>query len=508
MTRQEAGDFRTSRPYRIMCVTPPGIDEVELRCEYPQYTGWNQLRETTVPVLGSESALPLLTTFELSATSNKQLQSVRLVTDAFELTGDHETSRLTPREGYDLPFIEPGPLLSEDGYSIRARFHLTADNTSQSETGRTTIPSNADALPIASNTAIRFFLHDIDGVLSTTPDVLKLRGIPDEPPVIISALSGVGNAVTRLARIPMTGTITDDYGIATAGFEFRIDDETNWRPRPFRRSPAAGLTGFQLRRSEREPFEVFDLQPLDLTEGQAITLTVAATDQNDLTGPGQSRSEPIMLRVVTNEELLSLLYTREINLRRRFEEVIDQLEQTEDDLRFHQAFAARLDSGDSAQIKPDDAISVNTCATRSSNSLRRQQNELISIVSGFDEIIQQLVNNAIPPQQLADNMRSQILVPLQRSASESIPRADRAVSAFRVATLQQQPSEELVVAAADEISAMVRELRQILESVRDMAEFHEALRDLKSILEEQERLLDETRQMQKRNLIDKLKILE
>jgi hypothetical protein len=501
-----AGDFRTTVPYRIACVTPPGIDSMTLKCRYPEYTGWNQLRETDVPVLGSEVALPLFTEFELQATSNKSLQSARVVTDWFELTGDLDSARLIPREGFPGKLSHVGPLLEDDGRTIRATFHvlLPSDNAAAVSEGDRPKPAG---LPIASNTAVRFFLHDTDNVLSTTPEVLRIRGVGDQPPTIVTKLTGIGNAVTRRARIPVAGTIRDEYGLASAGFEFLVDDETHWRPRPFRGQPVVGTTEFRLHRSPDEPFEVFDLQPLDLSEGQSMTLTVTAADRNDLTGPGVSRGEPIMLRVVSNEELLSLLYTREINLRRRFEGVIEQLEQTRDDLLFHREFAARLDSGDPAIIRVDDAIAVNTCATRSSNNLRRQQNELLSIVEGFEEIVQQLINNAIPPQQLADNMRAQILTPLQNAAANSIPTADRAVSAFRAATMQRQPSEELVTIAADRLSGVIRELKQILESVRDMAEFHEALRDLKSILEEQERLLDETRQMQKRNLIDKLKLL-
>jgi len=503
-----AGDYRTVIPYQIRCVDPPGIDSITLRCRYPEYTGWNELREPTVPVLGSEATLPLFTEFELIAVCNKALQSGRIVTEAFEITGDQELSRLTSRTDGANGLVYSEPLLQEDGRTIRIQLRLLADQTDEASDASQLEGQSADFLPVASNTALRFFLHDADGVLSTTPEVLRLRGTADQPPVITSSLQGVGNAVTRLARIPVTGTVRDDYGIAGARFEFRVDDESNWRPRPFRRQPTAGVTEFELSRSEQEPFEVFDLQPLDLTEGQSLILTVAASDQNNITGPGASRSDPIPLRIVSNEELLSLLYTREINLRRRFEDVIQQLQQTHDDLVFHREIAARLDTGDENVIRDDDSVAVNTCATRTSNNLRRQQNELLAIVSGFDEIIQQLINNAVPPQQLAENMRKEILQPLQRAANTAIPKADRAVSLFRVATRRQQESEPLLVAATEEFETLLRDLRRILESVRDMAEFHEALRDLKSILEEQERLLDETRQMQKRNLIDKLKLLE
>ena len=71
-----AGDYRTRVPYRIEVVNPPGIDSVQLLCTYPEYTGWNQLRERTLTITGSEVQLPIGTSFELVATSSKPLQAV------------------------------------------------------------------------------------------------------------------------------------------------------------------------------------------------------------------------------------------------------------------------------------------------------------------------------------------------------------------------------------------------------------------------------------------------
>ncbi len=53
-----AGDYRTRVPYRIDLVNPPGIDSVQLFCTYPEYTGWNQLREREVDGHGQRSSAP------------------------------------------------------------------------------------------------------------------------------------------------------------------------------------------------------------------------------------------------------------------------------------------------------------------------------------------------------------------------------------------------------------------------------------------------------------------
>ena len=502
-----AGDYRTRVPYRIDIVNPPGIDSVQLLCTYPEYTGWNQLRERALTITGSEVLLPIGTSFELVATSSKSLQAVRIVSDQFEFSGDRDSSRLLLRDEQTSANSDSGPLLSGDGRTITARMLIVppvATTTAADPAEETQVAVGNSFLQIPSSANLRFFLHDDDDVMSASPETLRVQGIPDTPPIVVAQMNGVGNAVTRLARIPVAGRIRDDYGLRSAGFEFLVDDESTWRPRPFRQVPATNATDFDLQRSDDEPFEIFDLQPLELSEGQTLTLSVVASDDNRIPAPAVTRSEPLLFRIVSNEEVLSLLYTREISLRNRFEEVIAQLEEVRDDLQFHSDVARRVDAAGASAILEDRA-SLNTSATRSGNNLRRQTNELNSIVEGFEEIVQQLENNAIPPQQQAEDMRAMIVRPLQNASGEMMAAADRAVSAFRVAAMDSQPTETLVNRSSEKVSDAIVSLKLILENVRDMAEFHELLKEGKAIEDKLEELMQNMKDLQKRELLEKLK---
>lgn len=505
-----AGDYRTRVPYRVDVVNPPGIDSVQLRCTYPEYTGWNQLRERTLTITGSEVQLPIGTSFELVAMSSKPLQAVRILSDQFELSGDRDSSRLMLRDEQSPVNSGSGPLLSGDGLTITARMMIvlpamtTTDGDAAEPPVTSTAATDNSILQFPSSANLRFFLHDDDDVMSASPETLRVQGIPDAPPIVVAQMKGVGNAVTRLARIPVAGRIRDDYGLRSAGFEFLVDDESTWRPRPFRQVPAANATDFDLGRSEDEPFEIFDLQPLELSEGQTLALAVVASDDNRMPTPAVTRSEPLLFRIVSNEELLSLLYTREIALRNRFEEVVAQLAEVRNDLQFHSDVARRVDAAGTS-AGPEDRASLNTSATRSGNNLRRQTNELNSIVEGFEEIVQQLENNAIPPQQQAEDMRALIVRPLQNVSGEMMPTADRALSAFRVAAMESQPTESLVNRSAEKVSDVIMSLERILENVRDMAEFHELLREGKAIEDKLEELMQNMKDLQKRELLEKLK---
>lgn len=514
-----AGDFRSRTPYRVDVVNPPGLDRIQLKCRYPDYTGWNQQRETALTITGSEVQLPVGTGFELAALSAKPLQAARIVSDQFELSGDRSHSRLTLRDGRSVE-SNGVPLISPDGLLLTGQFRIDpapdtagpapeteARNTAAQETasGKQT-SGNGDpasrALPIVASTSLRFFLHDEDDVMSVSPETLRVQGIPDKPPVVVAQMTGIDTAVTRLAGIPVAARIRDDYGVQSAEFSFLVDDETNWRPRPFRNPPPEGTTDFSLLRNPEEPFEIFSLQPLELSEGQTLTLSVVATDGNPAPGPGTTRSEPMRFRIVSIEELLSLLYAREIALRSRFEEVIAQLEEISSDLQIHEQVADRIQEGNSTTA--EDRASLNTCATRSGNNWRRQTNELSAIVEGFEEIVRQLVNNAVPPQQLAENMRTSIVDPLKSITTDSMSQVDSALGAFRVAAQDGRAAGPMVRDCRAGVTEVISALKQILENVRDMAEFHEALRDLKAILDEQQKNLERTRKLQKNQLLEDL----
>lgn len=507
-----AGDYRTRIPWRVDVVDTPGLDTIELNCEYPEYTGWNQQRERSLKVTGSEIPLPVGTRFELKANSAKPLQAARIVTEQFEVSGDRESSKVILRDGRTIESAGQ-PLVSKDGTGVIASLELfgvpkpgsesAKDGQKPADQSSATVEYWKDGrLRIPSNTSLRFFLHDEDNVMSVSPETLRVQGVEDAAPVVVVQLTGIGNSVTRRARIPIAGKVRDDYGLQSAGFEFLVDDETSWRPRPFRSTPAPSATEFDLARSAEEPFEYFELQPLELSEGQSLTLSVVATDGNPSPGPGQTRSTPFPFQIVSDEELLSVLYTREIGLRTRFEEVIAQLEEIQKDLQFHQTVATRVD-GAGAGAKDEDRISLMTCATRSGNNLRRQTNELTSIVEGFEEIKRQLVNNAIPLHN-AETMQAGIIDPLKRVSGEMMGQADRAIGAFRVAAMEKQASQSLVSQSSAQVSEVILALKTILESVRDMAEFHEALRDLKQLSDEQRKIFEETKKLQKNQLFQDL----
>ena len=178
---------------------------------------------------------------------------------------------------------------------------------------------------------MQFELFDADGIQSMEPIRLTVHGIVDLPPTVETRLRGIGRSITRLAGIPVEGTITDDYGVASARFGYRIDDLPDYEPVALSASPS-GQKDFTVGGRAEPAVERFLIRPLELSLGQKLVLTLFATDADDVTGPHESHGEVYSFTVVSSEELLAQLYDKEMNLRQRFEQIVTEVRETREDV--------------------------------------------------------------------------------------------------------------------------------------------------------------------------------
>ena len=134
------GDFVNREPYRVQIVEPPQLDEIDLACFYPAYTGMkapdstpdNPIRDV-VPVRGTQVELPNETDFLLRATANKPIVRVRLQ------FGDHEL------------------VFARRGDEVRADY-IERDEEGQQEVGVSSVPrdrTTIDALFYFHSTVIQ-----------------------------------------------------------------------------------------------------------------------------------------------------------------------------------------------------------------------------------------------------------------------------------------------------------------------------------------------------------------
>ncbi len=525
----QGGDFINRRPYHVTSVAAPRIDQVVLKCDYPDYTGLDTLDENGTPVRevrrvqGTQISLPMETDFQLVATANKPLVSVRVQTERFELNLSQNQASVTflspdgePQRSFPLP-REPFIATSDDApsqQSFQLPFLLTASSTALESESSPTFP-----LPIAADSTLRIYLEDQDEIISIEPARLILNGIADQPPTVETELRGIGTAITRKATIPIAGSISDDYGVTKARFHFRVDNDEKWRNRPLRNSPEGEPKRFQLARNKAQQFEQFEVLPLDLSIGQKLALTVHAEDGDNLNGPNASRGERYVFKIVSNEELLTLLYGRELNLRRRFEQIISEVQDTRKDLTLHRSRAEDADQLRESRPEPEkdseQDSQLNTIDTAVSLSVGRALHRILKnhteanvIEESFGEILEELVNNGVHTRQMVVRIDNLIVKPLGNINRTDFPRVDESISLCKLAIEKNQNPIPKIDASLDAIAIMLVHMKSVLAEMRDLVKFHEALKDLKLIIDAQQTLSEETKKERKKNLLNRLRILD
>ncbi|MCA9073783.1 MAG: hypothetical protein KDA93_02030 [Planctomycetaceae bacterium] len=513
------GDFTNRLPYRVDVVDPPRIDAIALDCDYPAYTGMNAFADQQVPVQGTQVSLPIGTRFVMHAEANKPLLGVRVRSPLFDLsfakgsdsdadsTSDQRSAiedRLVIKSTetdevmtYSLSSEEVQHLISEDGLSFELPL-VVSPNAAEQLAGWDS--TDAFALPVPPDIPLQFELHDADDIRSEEPVRLTINGIADLPPVIETRLKGIGRSITRLARIPVEGTIADDYGVSTSQFGFRVDEAEQYEFAELSEAPS-GEKSFPLGGSDPEATEPFNVRPLELSLGQKLTLSVFATDADDVTGPHESHGEVYTFRVVSNEELLAILYDKELNLRLRFEQIISEVTEARDDLSAHREISREVErlraieqpTAEQREQLTQSNTSLAVCADRRLQSLRKNQTESQAIEESFRDIRAEMVNNRVDTSTALERIDDGILTPLHQINEIDYPEADQNIALFRLAHEQGQSSSREIQSAIDSLNTMLNRMEGILIEMRRRETYNEIVKLYQSLLEKEQELHNRTK---------------
>jgi hypothetical protein len=530
------GDFSNRRPLRIEVVEAPQIERLSLEARYPDYTGLNRVSESgiaerqSLPVLGSQIAVPAGTDFLLAATTNKRLRSVHIQTEGFEIAFDQGTTRgtLTPAPAAGetprtIEFVIAEPPLRADGRAWRVPFVLSVAPGPErvSAAGQVYVPLRLDPDPV-----LRISLHDEDDIVSGEPARLTVNSIGDLPPQVETRLKGIGNSITRQATIPVVGEardpqdaskvygVTDDYGIAEARFEYKLEaakaeaKEAGYQAAPF----VHAVEG----RRQFPVDEKFKVLPLDLVIGQRITLKVVAVDGDNLTGPHVASGTPYNFQVVSDDELLALVAVKELNIRRRFEQILEEVRNTRKDLLLHRT---RLEEVKALRAEPVSAereaavreqlnavdFAAAASVDRAIEGIRKNANETQSIEVEFGDIRDELENNAVPDVKvLLDRIDLGIIKPLHSINVLDYNSVDESLVLLRKVLEEKADPFARFDESVEQINLTIAHLEAVLSQMLKLETVNEALQMLRDIIKAQEDLQEKTRQERKKKLIEGL----
>ena len=338
-------------------------------------------------------------------------------------------------------------------------------------------------------------LNDTDGVSNDTPYRLLIDVVPDELPEVLLRPSGIGSAITPNARVPMEGTIEDDHGVADAWFELkRTDAELHKRPlRPARTRPAV-LEGPAV-------FDLADTDPLsgeplvELEVGEKIQLSAAARDAYNLKpGLRESRSAPVVLEVVTPSDLRAILEKRELNLRQRFEAIVERTEATRDLLDKIGLPADGASRGPAEQRELD-----NLRLDGVGRNATQMAYETQGMADGFDDIVAELKNNRVDTRELLQRLSEGIVQPLREVADTLLPRLEASVERCSKAE-NEADLQRLLTTAKKDGDAAVEAMRAVLDRMLELESYNELVELLRTLIDDQKQLNEQTEAERKARL--------
>ena len=511
-------------------------------------------RELQELVRGTSVSLPMETQLVMHATANKPLLGLRIETDQFFLTvrADETDAKgevikpgsaklsLISQDGLpyvELPFAKGFAqkvlLAGSDKLHLPLALNANADQLlspplsapilsgglagamSSASWARATAnwaSESLAAVPLSANTLLRVYLEDTDGIVSLDPSRLTINGIADQPPEIEAKYRGIGEFITAKASIPVTGEIRDDYGVSAARFEYRVATAEGqfltgpgWQVREFE-NPPGGMESTFTFQTEDQPAIRFDVSkvlinddtgPRPLRIGDVLPLSIYAEDGDDINGPHGTRGQPkpeYVFRVVSQEELLTILYQKELGLLARFEQVIDEVGGTDAnkpatgvlaELQTAAGLANEIasDSAADSESVREKRLELTSIATRSLQKISKDASDTRSIQQDFEEILEELGNNGIANPKMVQSLRELIIEPLDRISERRFPAVDQALLKFKDIQQEQADSRTAIADSISETQVLLRDLRAVLKEMRELASYQELVGNLQQMIE-------------------------
>lgn len=371
--------------------------------------------------------------------------------------------------------------------------------------------------------------------------------VEDAQPEVEAKLLGIGTAVTPKAVLPIIGKARDDHGL-----------DRVWATVVLNENPPLEIDVPVDADGKLEPR--IDLLSLSETRGLKVAtdstlgLALSATDRFDLGGLKHTGSgQPFQLAVVTEDKLLVLLDRQELELRQRLELIISELSQLRDVLRelarpastsssvsanatqtahhvpsssierraLHSGFASfrsEMAQPPAAADGPAEAEPNNPVAdpeqARRMELLRAQQSvlqadksqqELIGVATRVEEIRLQLINNRIDSIDRQARLHDRVYLPLQAMLANEMESFRNRLGQLQTAAMSPAGGTTQAIAAAEDNDRVLQALDAIVANMLDLESFNEIIDLVRGILDDEERLLDETQKKQKQDILDLLK---
>lgn len=262
-----------SDPFKIQPVARPAVADAQCTQIYPAYTHHANQR--------------------------------RLPGDLSLLAGSRLVLRVTSSKPLKANASQGGAWNHVHLAGVEKDFPLIVDPTNPAKATTADVNQKPGLPPPAGTTGLSIHLLDTDGIENKEPAVYRVDLLPDNPPTIrISSNNPKEETVTPIADETLGYEATDDYGLAKIELKYKIDGgDVRSMDLPLQGTPTTASSGsapesqfhWLMREVAPAPGKLSLL-------GSSIEFWLAATDTNNVTGPGVGESDHYTLKVISEDD--------------------------------------------------------------------------------------------------------------------------------------------------------------------------------------------------------------
>ena len=223
------------------------------------------------------------------------------------------------------------------------------------------------------------------------------------------------------------------------------------------------------------------------------------------------------LDVVTPDELLRRLDRRELELRRRFEQIIDEMTQLRDTLA--RVANDRPDDGDSLPREPGEDATTATpeqlaARLHSLNTLRAQRavsqadksaQEIVGVSASFDDIRLEIANNRIDAADRQERLRTQICEPLDLIVDALFSQFKNQLQTVQKTLEEEGPYVDDAQLARQQTDEILIELDKVLQKMLELEDYNALVQLVRRLIDDQNELSERTKALRKKKALELLK---
>ena len=130
---------------------------------------------------------------------------------------------------------------------------------------------------------------------------------------------------------------------------------------------------------------------------------------------------------------------------------------------------------------------------------------MLGVAASFDDIREELINNRVDSKDRESRLKEQIADPLRLIGETMFPELNQQLKDLQQKLSDPVASDEAVDLAVEQADAILLELDKVLQKMLELETFNELMNIVRSLIEDQDELIEKTKQEQKKGALDLLK---